>query len=569
MPPLLAPLRPLFLHAGLLGLGMNLLMLVPALYMVQVFDRVLTSRSDATLAVLTAGTIAALGILLWLDMLRGRLLASAGIAFELQTGPRVLTRTLSATASPGKDAPLYGLRDVATLRAFLSGQGITAMLDAPWLPVYLLVIWLFHPVLGAVAAAGAALLGLLAWINERATRTPLAALQARQRESGSFAESASRRAEVVAALGMGPALVRRWETLNRAALEAQASTSQTGGSLAGTGRILRQFVQITMLGAGAWLVIDQNASPGIMMAATVLLGRALAPVEGAIAGWKQFVDARNAHARLAELLVGEREVVDPTPLPAPTGAVSVERLVYVVPDAERPILRGVAFQVAAGESLAIIGPSGSGKSTLARLLLGIWPPNAGTVRLDGADLAHWPRDRLGPHLGYLPQNVQLFAGTVAENIARFQEGDPAAVIDAAQRAHVHDLILRLPRGYDTAIGDNGAGLSGGQAQRIALARALYGRPRIVVLDEPNANLDAEGEEALMRTMQTLKADGATLVVITHRPSLLAAVDRALVLRQGVIELQGTCAEVIGRLARESAPPDTPVVARLGAARAEG
>ncbi|MBK8017964.1 MAG: ATP-binding cassette domain-containing protein [Betaproteobacteria bacterium] len=367
---------------------------------------------------------------------------------------------------------------------------------------------------------------------------------------------------------MAPALVRRWQMLNRAALEAQASASQKGGSLAGTGRILRQFVQIAMLGAGAWLVIDRNASPGIMMAATVLLGRALAPVEGAIAGWKQFVDARNAHERLVALLSGEREVAEPTPLPTPSGAVSVERLVYAVRDAERPILRGVGFQVAAGESLAIIGPSGSGKSTLARLLLGIWPPTAGTVRVDGADLAHWPRDRVGPHLGYLPQNVQLFAGTVAENIARFQEGDPAAVIDAAQRAHVHDLILRLPRGYDTAIGDNGAGLSGGQAQRIALARAVRPSPDRGA-GRTQRQSGRRGEEALMRAMQTLKADGATLVLITHRPSLLAGVDRALVLRQGVIELQGTCAEVIGRLARESAPPDTPVVARLGAARAEG
>lgn len=569
MPALLAPLRPLFLHAGLFSLAMNLLMLVPALYMVQVFDRVLTSRSDATLVVLTLGTLAALGILLWLDLLRGRLLASAGIAFELQTGPRVLTRTLSGTASPGKDTPQHGLRDVATLRAFLSGQGITSLLDAPWLPVYLLVIWLFHPVLGAVAMAGAVVLGLLAWINERGTRQPLATLQTRQRESGGFAESAARRAEVVTALGMAPALVRRWQTLNRAALEAQAAASETGGALAGSGRVLRQFVQIAMLAAGAWLVIDRNASPGIMMAATVLLGRALAPVEGAIAGWKQFVDARNAHARLAALLADSRDPAATTPLPAPTGTVAVERLVYGVRDADRPILRGLSFQVDAGESLAIIGPSGSGKSTLARLLLGIWAPTAGTVRIDGADLAQWPRDRLGPYLGYLPQNVQLFAGTVAENIARFQDGDADAVIDAAQRAHVHDLILRLPRGYDTTIGDNGSGLSGGQAQRIALARALYRRPRLVVLDEPNANLDAEGEEALMRSMQALQADGTTLIVITHRPSLLAGVDRALVLRQGVIELQGTCAEVIARLTRETAAPDTPVVARHGAARAEG
>lgn len=339
--------------------------------------------------------------------------------------------------------------------------------------------------------------------------------------------------------------------------------------MAGAGRALRQVVQIAMLAAGAWLVIDAHASPGIMMAATVLLGRALAPVEGAITGWKQFVDARNAHGRLRSVLSGASPAGEATPLPAPTGAVQVERLVYGSRDLDRPVLRGIGLQIGAGESLAIIGPSGSGKSTLARLLLGIWQPTSGTVRIDGADLAHWSRDRLGPHLGYLPQSVQLFAGTVAQNIARFGEPDAGAVIDAAIRANVHDLILRLPRGYDSVIGDNGTGLSGGQAQRIALARALYGNPRLVVLDEPNAHLDGEGEEALMRTLQGLKLSGTTVVLITHRPALLAGVDRAIVLRNGVIELSGTCAEVITKLTRESAPPDTPVVARQLTARTEG
>ncbi|MBK8018620.1 MAG: ATP-binding cassette domain-containing protein [Betaproteobacteria bacterium] len=326
------------MHAGILGLCVNLLMLVPALYMVQVFDRVLTSRSDATLVVLTLGTLAALLVLLWLDLLRGRLLASAGIAFELDAGPKVMARQMSQAASVRR-----------------------------WTP-------------------------------------------------------------------------RRWPARPEARWR-------------GAGRALRQLVQIAMLAAGAWLVIDAHASPGIMMAATVLLGRALAPVEGAITGWKQFVDARNDHGRLRSVLSGASPAGEATPLPAPTGAVQVERLVYGSRDLDRPVLRGIGLQIGAGESLAIIGPSGSGKSTLARLLLGIWQPTSGTVRIDGADLAHWSRDRLGPHLGYLPQSVQLFAGTVAQNIARFGEPDAGAVIDAAIRANVHDLILRLPRGYDSVIGE--------------------------------------------------------------------------------------------------------------------
>ena len=326
--------------------------------------------------------------------------------------------------------------------------------------------------------------------------------------------------------------------MNQQVLALQAETSRIGGLITGATRSMRQLVQILMLATGAWLVIDLHVSPGVMMAATILLGRALAPVESAIGGWKQLVDARSAYRRLTAQFASGDNVADATPLPSPSGVVAIERVVFGVRGQERPILKGVTFQLDAGESLGVIGPSGSGKSTLARLVLGIWKPASGHVRLDGADIASWPRERLGPHLGYLPQDVELFAGTVAENIARMGEVDAEAAIEAAQRAHVHDLILRLPQGYDTEIGDGGAVLSGGQRQRIALARALYGAPRLVVLDEPNANLDAEGEEALMRAMLALKAAGSTVIVITHRPALLANVDKALVLRNGVVELFG-------------------------------
>jgi len=343
----------------------------------------------------------------------------------------------------------------------------------------------------------------------------------------------------VGALGMADNLSRGWMSLTRGVLKLQLDASRVGGVLTSTTRFLRQFLQIVMLGAGAWLVIEQASTSGVMIAATILLGRALAPVESAIAGWKGLVDARSAYARLDALLASEQRIQPPTELPAPKGALSVERAVFGFRGQDRLVIKGVSFALEAGETLAIVGPSAAGKSTLTRLIVGLWKPVSGAVRLDGADISSWPRERLGPHIGYLPQDVELFAGTVSDNIARLGEIDSPAVIEAATRASAHEMILRLPQGYDTPVGEGGAFLSAGQRQRVALARALYGNPKLVALDEPNSNLDVEGENALTEALRTMKSEGMTVVIVTHRPSFLALVDKVLVLRDGVVEKFGS------------------------------
>jgi PrtD family type I secretion system ABC transporter len=497
--------------------------------------------------------VGAILVMALLDAVRARLLAASGAALDRRLGPRVLDGLLAQTARLSGAAYLNGLRDVAALRGFLGGTGLIAIFDAPWLPLFLLVIFLFHPLLGVVALAGALVMGALAWANERLTRQPLERAQAEARRAGRLIDANVRNAEVVAALGMLPAVTRRWMRQNDAALGEQLHAAELGGTLTGLTKFARQFIQLAMLAAGAYLVVDQHVTPGIMIAATIILGRALAPVETLVAGWRSLVEARGAWRRLDQLLESNPPAEPGTDLPVPAGEVQAEGVTFALRSAERPIVRNVSFNLAPGESLGLIGPSASGKSTLARLIVGVWKPQAGAVRLDGADVAAWPRERLGPHVGYLPQDVELFAGTVAENVARLAEPDPAEVIRAAQRAHVHDLILRLPKGYDTEIGESGQALSPGQRQRIALARALYGNPRLVVLDEPNANLDHEGDEALLGTLRVLKQEGVTAVVIAHRPSLLREVDKLLVLRDGVVEMLGPRSDVIARLTR-AAPP---------------
>jgi PrtD family type I secretion system ABC transporter len=549
MPDLTARLRSLLLYAGVFSLAINLLLLAPPLYMLQVFDRVLSSRSEETLVVLTVAALVALGFMALLDVLRARLLVAAGVVLDRRIGPQVLDGLLAQTAKLGGAAYLNGLRDVNTLRGFLSGAGLLAVLDAPWLPLFVGLIFLFHPLLGAVALAGAVLMVLLAFLNERLTKKHLEGAQAQARRAGRFIDANVRNAEVVAALGMLPAVTQRWARLNDGALREQVKVNSVGGTFSGLTKFARQFIQLAMLAAGAFLVVSQDLTAGLMIAATIILGRALAPVETLVAGWRSLAEARAAWRRLRELLAGNPPAEPGTELPAPQGRLEVEQVVFRLPGAERPIIRGVSFSLKPGEALGLIGPSASGKSTLVRLAVGVWKPMSGAVRLDGADVAAWPRERLGPHLGYLPQDVELFGGTVAENIARLAEPDAAEVIRAAQRAHVHELVLRLPKGYDTDIGESGQALSPGQRQRIALARALYGRPHLVVLDEPNANLDHEGETALLRTLQTLKADDVTVIIVAHRPSLLRGVDKLLVLREGATDMFGPCAEIMARLTR--------------------
>jgi PrtD family type I secretion system ABC transporter len=550
---LVGRLQRYFAYAGLFSLAINALLLVPALYMLQVFDRVLTSRSEETLVMLSMGALLALGMMAALDVLRAKLLAACGIALDRWLGPSVLEGLLEQTARLGGAEHLNGLRDVATLRGFLIGAGVIALFDAPWLPLFLGLIYLFHPLLGVVALAGAVLMIVLAALNERVTRVPLEQALAAGRRAGRFIDAATANAETVTALGMRSAVSGRWNALNEAALREQAAANGIGATYAGLTKFTRQLIQLAMLGAGAYLVISQHLSAGVMIAATIILGRALAPVESLVAGWRSLVEVRGAWQRLERLFAANPPARAGTALPAPKGNLSVEKVFHSFPGAARAALRGVSFSLAPGESLGVIGPTAAGKSTLARLVVGIWKPASGAVRLDGADVSAWPREDLGAYVGYVPQAVGLFTGTVAENIARLGEANAAAVVRAAQRAHAHDMILRLPRGYDTEVGETGAGLSPGQRQRVALARALYGEPRLVVLDEPNANQDAEGDEALIRAMRELKQAGVTVVVVAHRPSLLVNMDKLLVLKDGAVEVFGPRAEITANVSRNLAP----------------
>ena len=496
---------------------------------------------------LTIITVVALVGMMLLEMVRSRVLAAAALAMDRRLGSVVLDRLLDGAIRPGAEQNLHGLKDVATLRTFLTGPGIQALFDSPWLPIFIVVIFLFHPMMGLVAVVGAALIFVLALANERLTRGPLEQQQAEGRRAGRFVDLSLRNAEVVGALGMKSGVTATWEGLNREALRHQLVASQWSSRVTSLSKFTRQMIQVVMLGVGAWLVIDLHVSPGVMIAATILLGRALAPVELLIQGWRSLVEARSAAQRLSELVTSEKAATPPTSLPAPEGRLTAERVVFGFKGNDRPVLKGVTFSLEPGESLAILGPSASGKSTLARLLVGVWKPISGVVRLDGADVAAWSRSDLGPHVGYLPQDVELFAGTVRENIARLDAGEDEAVIDAAQRANAHEMILRLPQGYDTPIGEGGASLSGGQRQRIALARALYGDPRLVILDEPNASLDAEGEASLVRTLQGLKDHGATVVFITHRPGIVSVTDKVLVLREGTVDYFGDTDEFLQKV----------------------
>ncbi len=512
------------------SLAINLALLTPSLFMLQVFDRVLSTRSVETLVMLGIIATATLVTMGFLEHYRSRTLAAIGIALEQQHGPRLLTRLLG---TPG-GAQAEGMRDLGVLRSFLSGTGIVALFDAPWIVIYIVVIYLFHPVLGGVATLAAAFLLLLAWLNERMTRDSLAVLHDGHRDAARFVDDALRKSETVTALGMAGAVTSRWGRMTRRSHGVQLGVSQRGGLIGAVSRVSRQMVQIIMLGVGAYLVIAEGATAGVTLAATIILGRALAPVEMLIGGWKSLVDARAAYARLKPLLAAD-DAAAPTPLPRPSGKVEVENLVYTPPGAAKPVLAGVGFALQPGQVLALVGASGSGKTTLARLMVGVLPPAYGSVRLDGADLRMWSVADRGRWIGYVPQNVSLFAGTVSENIARLGEVDPDALLDAARVAGAHELILRLPQGYDTPVGEDGGRLSGGQRQRIALARAVYGNPALAVLDEPDASLDAEGEQALLECVRQLKARGTTVVVVSQRRAVLGVADLVAVMKDGKIE----------------------------------
>jgi len=525
----LAACRGGFRIVVLCSLAINLLMMTAPLYMLQVFDRVIASQSTDTLIFLTLIALVALGALGALEVVRGRSMVKLGTWLDARLSVPVLTASLAGAAQGHREPSVQGLRDLSTLRGFVTGSAVFPILDAPWTPLFLAAIFLLHPVLGLLAVSGAAILLILALGNDLASRRLIERSGAASIAALRQAEAAARNVDSVMAMGILGNLVKRWRGANEITLDLLARASHRGGLFTAASKTFRLALQIAMLGLGAWLVIGAELTAGGMIASSILLGRALAPVDQAINSWKSAIGARAAYNRIKQILDAVPATDAAMTLPAPDGVLSVENLTYVHPGATEPVLRGLCFQIDPGESLGIIGPTASGKTTLARLLVGNLEPASGHVRLDNADVFQWNSEDLGRHLGYLPQNVELFGASVRENIARLGEAEPADVVEAARLAQVHELILRLPQGYETEIGHGGAVLSGGQRQRIALARALFGTPRLVVLDEPNANLDQSGEAALLTALGALRDRFVTTVVIAHRPSILRHVDKILVL----------------------------------------
>lgn len=538
--------RETFAAVAVFSCIVNLLMLTTSIYSLQLFDRVLSSRSMDTLTWLTVIAVVALGFYAFLETMRSHVLVHVGTWLDQKLSPLLYTYTIQSGPFT-RQTNVQSLRDLGTIKGFLSGQGVFSLFDAPWIPIYLLVLFMIHPWLGWVATGVAIVFFFLTIFTEYATRKLLTEAGMHSIHNYMRAEASARNAEVIEAMGMMPAVVDQWQQNNDKVLALQAEASRRAGLINGITRFLRMLAQIAMMGVGVYLALHNQITPGAMMASSIIMGRALAPVEQLIGVWKMLVAARAAYDRINKKLaqpVAERS--DMT-LPTPQGRVSVENVFFGPPGSPLMTLNGIAFDLDPGELLCVIGPSAAGKSSLARLLVGVWPPRSGKVRLDGMDVFAWKREDFGSFTGYLPQDIELFAGTVKQNIARMTEGDDMKVVQAAMIAGVHDMILRLPRGYDTEIGEGGSSLSGGQRQRIALARAFYGAPKLLVLDEPNANLDSEGENALAGALRNAKEQGITTIVISHRPNLLGLADKLLYLQEGRVGAFGPRDEVLAKL----------------------
>ena len=544
---------------GIMSGVVNLLALTGSFYMLQVYDRVLGAHSNSTLLALTLLMLGLYGLYGVLDVLRSRVLARLGARIDRRLRDNVLAVVLRASllGRPG-DGP-RAVRDLDQVRAVATGPGLVALFDAPWLPIYLLLIFLLHPWLGLLAVVGATIMVATALLAERRSRAPGEALTSSAGQRLALVDFARRNAEVVRALGLAPALGRCWNEASERHLADLIRAVEAPGALATFSRVFRMALQSLMLGLGAWIVLRGEATGGIMIAASIMTGRALAPVETVIAQWRSLIAARQSWKRLAAVMAAG-EVAPEAELPAPAARLDVEAHVVVPPGAERPALQGITFALEAGDGLGVIGPSASGKSTLARALVGVFDARHGAVRLDGATLNQWRPEKLGPHIGYLPQDVEIFDGTVAENIARLADRpDSGAVIAAARAAGCHDMIVALPQGYDTRVGPGGAMLSAGQRQRLALARALYGNPFLVVLDEPNANLDAAGEAALGEAIIGVRQRGAIVIVIAHRPSAIANLDKLLVLNEGRVRAFGPRDRVLAHTTQTRPAPALAVV----------
>ncbi|MBS0246861.1 MAG: type I secretion system permease/ATPase [Proteobacteria bacterium] len=558
----LAACRGAFIGTGLVSGMSNVLMLTGSMFMLEVYDRVLPSRSLPTLVglfVLIMFLFAALGVL---DAIRSRVLARVGGALDESLSGRVydtLVRIPLRIGSRGDGT--QPLRDLDAIRSYLSGLGPVALFDLPWIPLYLAICFAFHPLIGITALAGAIVLVVLTLVTEIMTKAPTRAAAEAAAARSNLAEASRRNAEALVAMGMMPRLAARWAEANSHYMRSQQRTSDIGGGLGAASKVLRMLLQSGVLAVGAYLVINQQATAGIIIASSILSARALAPVDLAIANWKGFVAARQSWKRLSMLLDTMPALAQPMGLPAPAHRLAVEGIAATAPGAAKVLVQDVTFKLEAGQGLGIIGQSGSGKSSLARMLVGVWPPVRGKVRLDGAALDQWSPDELGRHIGYLPQDVELLTGTVADNIARFEpQPDAEAVIAAAKAVGVHDMIVNLPQGYDTPVGEQGAALSAGQAQRVALARAVYRDPFLVVLDEPNSHLDSEGDAALTRAILGIRERKGIVVVIAHRPSAIAGVDQILVMNQGRVQAYGPKDEVLSKVLQrpQGAATATPI-----------
>ena len=542
-----------FIYAGLFSAAVNLLMLVPVIYMLQVYDRVVSSGSYSTLAMLTLLMVALTAALGGFEWVRSMILIAASNRIEKNLRRRVSDATFKrALLTGGAVSNSQPLSDLSSLRQFLTGNGLFAFFDAPWFPIYVFVMFMFHPLFGYAAIFAGIVMVALAYTTEKVTSKKLQDANSQSNWINNQVNGTLKNSEVIAAMGMADDLRHRQEKRFDQVLTLQTDASRSAGLLQSLSKTFRMVMQSLLLGLGALLALRQEISPGMMIAGSLLLGRALAPIDMLVGTWKGFTLARGQYDRLGQLLNQIPKDADTMSLPTPTGKLSAEQVIVVPPGSKNIVVRGVNMELNAGEALGIVGPSASGKSCLARALLGIWPTYSGKVRLDGADIFAWDRTELGPYIGYLPQDIELFDGSISENICRFGDVDPDKVVEAARTAGVHDLILHLPQGYDTVIGGSGGILSGGQRQRIGLARAIYGSPKYLVLDEPNSNLDDQGERELVEAIRRIKSEGATVIIITHRTMVLQCVDRILVMRDGAASHFGPRDQVLAALA---APQD--------------
>lgn len=538
-----------FLPTAFFSFVINMFLLAPTIYMFQMFDRVIGTRSKEALWLISLMLLVALIVSGILESIRSRILVNANNALDLMLAPYLLKKMVEGATSPEGNPNTYALRDLQTIRTFMTGQGIIQMLDVPWLPIYLVLLSFMHPMMFLVLLIATVLMLSLAIATELITKAPLAESNSANRLATRFVDSTMLNAEVVNAMGMQESLTRRWASLNDRVIILQTHASKWSGRLSAMTKTVQQIVQAMSMGVGTYIMLgDITYSFGMIMAGGIIFGKALGPMQYVISSWRTIIDTRAAYARLDAFVKGAGgEQPYMLELPPPTGQISMEHVTFGVRSTGKILVRDVSFSLVAGDSLGIVGPSASGKSTLARLLVGAWKPQQGTIRIDGADLASWPPERLGRHIGYLPQDIELFAGSIAENIARMEEPDSEMVIEAARIAGLHEMILQMPNGYDTQIGEGGAVLSGGQRQRIGFARAIYGNPKIVVLDEPNASLDTAGETALVNAMAQLKAAGTTTIFITHNPHFINNVSKLLVMQNGALAAFGPKEWVMAQL----------------------